>query len=368
MVARYASFNSQTPDELINHCFKEGIVDAKALAQEVARLDDYVGDLKARNLAPKTVSDQVKAIKVFYMVNGLTINLPYHLSNHRTNRDRAPTPEELQHLLDIGDLRDKVIVSMLALGGFRVGTLAKLQYCHVKRELENDTTPIHVHVESEITKGKYCDYDTFIGKEAADFLRADLEMRRQGSACGKTPPETITDTSPLIRAEHCNKPRPTDGKALYRTVHSLYIKANMLETIRGRRYMLCAHSMRKFFRTQMAALGVPTEYIEYMMGHTLSTYHDIQMKGIEFLRNIYAASGLSIRPKTRLTKIETLKEMIRAWGMNPEQILTKEAMTQAHRTIISGSFEDRDNNEAHTLSMALKDMMRKELLAAKEQE
>jgi hypothetical protein len=57
----------------------------------------------------------------------------------------------------------------------------------------------------------------------------------------------------------------------------------------------------------MAALGVDRDYIEYMMGHTISTYHDIQMKGIEFLRGIYIASGLSIKPKTRISKIDALK-------------------------------------------------------------
>lgn len=365
MTARYSSFNNQTPDQLISHCFHEDVIDQKAVAQEIQRLDDYVGELKARNLAPKTVSDQVKAIKVFYMVNSVSISLPYRLSNQRTYRDRAPTPEELQHLVDIADLRDKVIVSMLALGGFRVGTLAKLQYGHVKKDLESNVTPVHIHIESEITKGKYSDYDTFIGKEAADFLRAYLDLRRHGSPCGKIPPETITDTSPLIRAGHGRQSRSVDGKAVYRAVHNLYIKANMLETFKGRRYMLCAHSIRKFFRTQTAALGVPTKYIEYMMGHTLSTYHDIQMKGIEFLRNIYAASGLSIRPKTRLSKIETLKEIIRAWGMDPDQILTKEAMLQPYRTIISNNQTD---SEVQTLSTALKDMMRRELLAMKEQE
>jgi hypothetical protein len=39
-----------------------------------------------------------------------------------------------------------------------------------------------------------------------------------------------------------------------------------------------------------------------MMGHTVDTYNDIQMKGIEFLRNIYANSGLSIGPKTKSAK------------------------------------------------------------------
>jgi len=94
------------------------------------------------------------------------------------------------------------------------------------------------------------------------------------------------------------------------------------------------HSIRKFFRTQTAALGVQTDYIEYMMGHTMSSYHDIQMKGIEFLRGVYAASGLGIRPKTKPNRIETLKEMVRALGRNPEEILTKEALSMPNRTVV----------------------------------
>ena len=109
----------------------------------------------------------------------------------------------------------------------------------------------------------------------------------------------------------------------------------------------------------MTALGVPSEYTEYMMGHIQSTYHDIQMKGIEFLRNIYAASGLSIKPKTSISKIETLKELIRAWGMNPEELLTKKALAQPHRTVISPGYEE---NQVQTLANALKEMMRKEVL------
>ena len=79
------------------------------------------------------------------------------------------------------------------------------------------------------------------------------------------------------------------------------------------RYDLDAHSIRKFFRTQVAALGVQADYIEYMMGHTISTYHDIKMKGAEYLRGMYVAPSLSIKPKTRVSKIDALKEIIRAW-------------------------------------------------------
>jgi len=93
-------------------------------------------------------------------------------------------------------------------------------------------------------------------------------------------------------------------------------------------YELRVHSLRKYFKTQLLALGVQPDYVDYMVGHTVDIYHDIQMKGVEFLRNIYAGSDLSIKPKTRVSKIDALKGIIRAWGLNPEQILTREALTQ----------------------------------------
>jgi len=59
---------------------------------------------------------------------------------------------------------------LLALGGFGEGTLIRLKDRHVRTDLEKGVVPIHVHVEAEITKGKYHDYDTYLGAEAATYL------------------------------------------------------------------------------------------------------------------------------------------------------------------------------------------------------
>jgi hypothetical protein len=77
------------------------------------------------------------------------------------------------------------------------------------------------------------------------------------------------------------------------------------------------------------------------------------------LRNIHVASGLTIKPKTGLSKIEALKEIIRAWGMNPEEILTRKAFSEPHAVYSSGEHEEQTIKE---LSSTLKEMMRKELL------
>jgi hypothetical protein len=147
---------------------------------------------------------------------------------------------------------------------------------------------------------------------------------------------------------------------MYSVIHNLYVKAGLVTSNpRGRRYDLRAHSIRKFFRTQLASLGIQTDYIEYMMGHTISTYHDMCMKGIEYLRGIYMASGLSIKPKTRLNKFEALKEIIRAWGLNPDQVLSKEALMQPHITVVDqAQFEQ---TQIAQLRIALRQQMLKEI-------
>jgi hypothetical protein len=100
-------------------------------------------------------------------------------------------------------------------------------------------------------------------------------------------------------------------------------------------------------------------YIKYTIGHTISTYDDIQMKNIKFLRGICLSSGLSIKAKTHISKIDALKEIIRAWGLNPEEILTKDALTKPNRTIIDNS--QLENQQLAQLTTALRQQMLKDL-------
>jgi hypothetical protein len=74
-------------------------------------------------------------------------------------------------------------------------------------------------------------------------------------------------------------------------------------------------------------------------------------------------SGLSIRPKTRVSKIEALKEIIRVWGMDPEEVLTKKTLAKPHRVYVGP--RDWEEDQVRALSTALKDMMKKELVTAK---
>jgi hypothetical protein len=202
----------------------------------------------------------------------------------------------------------------------------------VKRDLERHVFPIHVHVEAEITKSKHHDYDTFLCQEASEYLEAYMEARRKGLE--RRPPEQITNQSPLISTVG-KKPKPLTSSYISDLIHWLYVRAGLLNSSSSnRRYMLRTHSLRKFFRTQLAFLGVDRDYIEYMMGHKISNYFDIKMRGIEYLRGIYLSSGMSIRPQSEENKIDALIQIIRSWRLNPEKILTREALGQSHTTAI----------------------------------
>ena len=86
------------------------------------------------------------------------------------------------------------------------------------------------------------------------------------------------------------------------------------------------------------------------------THNDVKGKSIDFLRNLYAQSGLSIKPKTTMSKIEQLKTIIEAWGMNPNEILSREALTRPNRTVI-----DMEQRQIGVLNLALKEAIIKEL-------
>lgn len=176
-IYRYCNWKNTTPDILVTHA-SAGKNATDALTTDI---DAFIGDLEAAKIAPGTINNHIKGVKALLRASGITLTLPFRIQKDIRYQDRAPTPEELTRMIDIGDIRKKVIVSMLALGGFRIGTLSKLQYRHVRDDLERGITPVHLHIEAEITKGKYGEYDTFIGAEATEYLKTYLNDRRIGT-------------------------------------------------------------------------------------------------------------------------------------------------------------------------------------------
>jgi integrase len=345
----------EEPDFVIKECLKK-----RSTEEVTEKIDKFILELKAKHLAPGTIANHVKGVKQLFRANGISIILPYSPDRRVKYRDRAPTPKELKKVIDLADIREKTIVSILALSGVRESTLVKLEYRHVKKDLEAGVIPVHIHVEAEITKGKYCDYDTFLGVEAVEYLKTYLEMRKNGT--WYMPPEEISDNTPLIRDQHSRKVRPVTTSCIYRLIHNLYVKAGLIDKTEGKvRYRLRPHSIRKYFRTQLGSQSViPTDYIQYMMGNSISTYNDIRMKGVDFLRNKYALAELCIRQKEKADIYDFVEDILKSKGCGIDKELLRRAIAKPHRTVCSPINYEEERRTA--IRDGFMEMLRKELL------
>ncbi len=194
-VRKYASWLGYSPDLIIQDVKPLGAIpDPLKVQNHCGFLNDYLGELQDAGLKPAAVNNCIKAAKTFYKVNGAEVRLSEPLSRKVAYKDRAPKPEEIATMLDKAATRDAFIVAAIASGGFREGTFAKLKYRHVREDLEANKTPIHIHIEADITKGKYHEYDTFINAEASQLLKLYIADRKRGTRF--VPPEEITAANP----------------------------------------------------------------------------------------------------------------------------------------------------------------------------
>lgn len=331
-VFSFCKWIGKQPDQLIEECNVQMALNSAQTIQNLRkRIDEYIFFQKDKGLLPTSISNSLYNLRIFFRINDIDLNLNFKLKLNPLKSCRSITLEELQKVLSIADLRKKVTVGILAVSGIRPGTLVKLQYRHVKHDLEKGIYPIHMAIESQITKGSYCGYSTFINTEVGEYLKEYLNNRRKGTKHLK--PEVIQDNTPLIK-QMCRKERvePMKTRTVGILLRELFFQSGILTKkphAKSFDYELTTGSLRKFFRTQMSVLGVEQHFIEYMLGHKKDAYFDVKMVGIDYLRRVYNLSGISIS-ETKDDKIVLLKKSIERLGYNPEEILKPEFLKQNH--------------------------------------
>ena len=150
----------------------------------------------------------------------------------------------------------------------------------------------------------------------------DIEyLKERENGTPRTPPEKIVDESPLLK-QNKKEVTPMGARCMQAMIHKLCLRAGLITKGSGVRggYEFSCYSLRRFFRTEMSLAGVNRDCIEYMMGHKGDPYCDIKSRGVEYLRAVYANSGLSLKSRTKEEKIEAVLDLIHKWGITPEEI------------------------------------------------
>ena len=318
---RFCNFIQKSPDQLINGCLDSN-TSAEILKEIKQKIDEYIFALRKNNVSQNTICGYVSYLNSFFITNNVNLKLNFNLRKCSSIPIRAITFEEIGKMLDVCDLREKAIVSILATSGLRTSTLVRLCYRHVKEDLERKNSPVHISVEAEITKGKYHSYSTFINEEAAKYLTDYLDYRRKGTEF--VAPEDIQDHSPLIKVwYHKGRVDSMSTKTIAKLIRSLYLRSKIVtrdSQKKLKRKELSPNSFRMFFRSRMTVLGTDDRLIEYMMGHKKDSYLDVKMAGVEYLRRVYKLSGISLNTPIDDRSMLLLKSIERL-GYSPKEIL-----------------------------------------------
>lgn len=292
---RFCEWVGKNPDQLIAER-KEQLKNPETENLAEDKLREFCATLKTSRT---TLATKYHApIKSFYAHNNQPLTLP---TPKHTTKERSPhTTEQIKTLMSIADPRERAIMMLLKDSGISREDIVVLKYGDIQNEFETDKDVIHIRL---VRQKEQIEYDTFIGKNAIEVLKAYLQNR-------KAKGEQITKDSPLIA-----------------TVSDKAMKPEVLSTIFVRLskkagFLTSPHRFRKYFESHMG-LSAPSILVKYWMGHSLGVEKSYFLPPLEKQREAYAQAYKEIDISEKpMNKIEMYKQQTlisaKQW-MQPEQ-------------------------------------------------
>ena len=282
---------------------------------------DYILYLKKKDLSTSFIGLNFSALKHFYFMNNVRINKErigrFLGEQKKKNVDRGYLDTEIKSLLDISDLRFKVVISVLASTGIRIGALPSLRLSHLSKiSIQGQGQRVYKFIIYQNTKDEYF---TFCSPECASYIDSYLEYRtRSGEKTTDNKDKKLSPQSPLIREqfdindiEQVRKQgRPISLTSMSNILYSLAVRSGIRQTnhntSRGkeRHAVPLAHGFRKFFTTQLIDAEVNPEIREMLLGHSIGLAGAYYKPTEEKMLNEYmkAVDNLTIDPTKKLER------------------------------------------------------------------
>lgn len=152
----------------------------------------YIMSLREMKLASSSIKSRLYPVFHFYEMNDVTLNkekinmFKGEFIKKNNNNDKAYTHEQIRKILDVSDLRVKIVVLLMASTGCRVGALPSLKLRNLEKIQEFNLYKIRFY------EGSSEQYISFTTPECASFIDAYLEHRTQNG-------EKLNPDSYLIR-------------------------------------------------------------------------------------------------------------------------------------------------------------------------
>ena len=262
----FKRFDIQNPDEFIEK-IKSGGMDPN----ETYR--DFVVKLASSELAPKSVAAWAASLKKFLSANGIEITRKVPIKVYNVHEDTLPSREELRKIIESCSLKSRACIMLMASGGLRIGELHQLKVGDVSLEKNPSTIKIKAAGAKE-RKGRI----TFITDEAKSVLHEYLATRKD-----------LQPTSALISTDAGD---PMTYQNMQFIMNNALRKFSQKE---GKRFKLHPHSLRKWFKTQLIAAGVPGPIVDRLTGHARYLAQEYELYTEDQLREWYSRGADNLR-------------------------------------------------------------------------
>jgi integrase len=193
----------------------------------------------------------------------------YMGERQRAHVDRAYTTYEIFKIIAAADIRMRVVISLMASSGMRIGAIPSLKIRHLR--YINDYKLYQITVYEGHSKAYYA----YCTPECAAYLNSYIEYRER---CG----EKITPDSPIIREQFdcddvlfAKRPRHITLSGLKKTIDRLLFRAGVQTVVHRtenqtkvlHKEVARLNGFRKFANTQMVRAKVNPVIKEMLLGH-----------------------------------------------------------------------------------------------------
>lgn len=320
-------------EDKVSSLYEHASRDPKWLSCKLIEFIQYQKERVQRNeIVESTIPNYFKAIKLFCVMNDITINwqklnkgIP---TGKRAAEDRTPTKDELLKLLEYPDRRIKPIVLTMISSGIRVGAFEYLRWKHVI-PLKNDEGKI-VAAKLTIYPGDKEEYFTFITAEALDAIKDWMDFRASfgekitGESWIMRDIWQTTNVSYGARWGLATCPRKLQSSAIKRLIDRALWEQGIRKPLKKgerRHEFKTVHGFRKFFKTYCEQI-MKSINVEILMGHTIGV-SDSYYKPTEreLLADYLKAESLLSITKKDTERIEQELKVLKDRNENNEYVI-----------------------------------------------
>lgn len=310
-------------------------------------INNFFTSIKDR--PPKSIKLGLSTVRTFFVENRIQVDdVVWRRIRRRINgkgalsKDRPPTSTELKQILTHMDLKGRAFFLTLVSSGARDGEMLKLKLS----DIDFNKTPVIVDLKADYTKSGERRY-TFISDEAKAVLLEWLKCREAYIASSSFKVRGVLNSRGIKFTEKS----ATDQRVFpfeYPVIWSMWnnaLKKTGLGAKDAGRYVLHPHTLRKFFRTELAT-QIPVDVVEALMGHEGYLTDSYRRYSLEQLADFYkqamhavtvfgdkSLSELEANMKSKSDELQTLVNSLSIDNLRMKQQLT-DLTTKAEAWVI----------------------------------